>query len=132
MGIAGSRLPGPLLDAGRRDGRRSPGYPEGHSESRGRNSRRRAAMSNKAFTVTRAEARELRRRAERVSRTGGIPHAEVVAEMRRDMDRELRAMVHAYKHPGRKLTVILECMAIAREEGLDISEAWTELLDKIA
>lgn len=89
-------------------------------------------MRNKPFTITRAEALELRRRSERVARTGGIPHAEVVAEMRRDMDRELRAMVHAYKHPGRKLTEILECMAIARGEGIDIADAWTTLLDKIA
>jgi hypothetical protein len=89
-------------------------------------------MSQKPFTITRAEARELRRRAERVARTGGIPHAEVVAEMRRDMDRELRAMVRAYKHPGRKLTEIMECMAIARGEGIDIADAWRDLLDKIA
>ena len=89
-------------------------------------------MRDKPFTVTRAEARDLRRRSERVRRTGGVPHAEVVAEMRRDMDRELRAMVRAYKHPGRKLTEILECMAIARGEGIDISEPWGELLDKIA
>jgi hypothetical protein len=89
-------------------------------------------MSDKPFRVTRSEARELRRRSERVRRTGGIPHAQVVAEMRRDMDRELRAMVRAYKHPGRKLTEILECMAIAREEGIDIADAWRELLDKIA
>jgi hypothetical protein len=48
------------------------------------------------------------------------------------MDRDLRAMVRAYKHPGRKLTEILECMAIARSEGVDISEPCRELLDKIA
>jgi hypothetical protein len=89
-------------------------------------------MRNKPFRLTRAEALELRRRDERVRRTGGIPHAEVVAEMRRDMDRELRVMVRGYKHPGRKLTEILECMAIAREEGIDIVDAWRELLDKIA
>ena len=89
-------------------------------------------MSNKRFTLTRAEALELRRRSERVSRTGGIPHAEVVAEMRRDMDRELRAMVRAYKHPGRKLTEILECVAIARGEGIDVAEPLGDLLDKIA
>jgi hypothetical protein len=52
--------------------------------------------------------------------------------MRRDMDRELRAMVRAYKHPGRKLTEIMECMAIARAEGIDIADGWRELLDKIA
>jgi hypothetical protein len=89
-------------------------------------------MSDKPFTVTRAEAKELKRRSERVRRTGGVPHAEVVAEMRRDMERELRAMVRAYKHPGRKLTEILECMAIARAEGIDISQPCRALLDKIA
>jgi hypothetical protein len=89
-------------------------------------------MSNKPFTITRAEALELRRRDERVRRTGGIPHAEVVAKMHRDMDRELRAMIRAYKHPGRKLTEIIECMAIARAEGIDVSEPCQELLDKIA
>ena len=89
-------------------------------------------MKDKPFTITRAEALELRRRDERVSRTGGVPHAEVVAEMRRDMDRELRAMVRAYRHPSRKLTEIMECMAIARGEGIDISDAWSSLLDKIA
>jgi hypothetical protein len=89
-------------------------------------------MGNKPFTITRAEALELRRRDERISRTGGIPHAEVVAEMRRDMDRELREMVRAYKHPGRKLTQILECMAIAHAEGIDVSETCRALLDKIA
>jgi hypothetical protein len=41
-------------------------------------------------------------------------------------------MVRAYKHPGRKLTEILECMAIARAEGIDISEPCRALLDKIA
>ena len=89
-------------------------------------------MTDKPFTLTRAEARELKRRSERVRRTGGIPHAQVVAEMRRDMERELRAMVRAYKHPGRKLTEILECMAIARGEGIDISDTFRQLLDKIS
>ena len=89
-------------------------------------------MKNKPFTITRAEALELRRRDERIRRTGGIPHAQVVAEMRRDMERELREMVRAYKHPGRKLTEILECMAIAREEGIDVAEPFRELLDKIS
>jgi hypothetical protein len=56
----------------------------------------------------------------------------VVAEMRRDMDRELRAMVRSYRHPGAKLKNILECMAIAHAEGIDVSEPCGELLDKIA
>jgi hypothetical protein len=87
-------------------------------------------MSDKPFTISRAEALELRRRDERVSRTGGVPHAEVVAQ--RDMDRELREMVRAYKHADPKLTEILECMAIAHAEGINVSEPCGELLDKIA
>jgi len=89
-------------------------------------------MSDKPLKLTREEALDLRRRAERVARTGGIPHAEVVAEMRRDMDRELREMVHVYKHPGQKLVEILECMAVAHAEGVDVSDACSELLGKIA
>ena len=89
-------------------------------------------MSDKPFTISRAEALELRRRNERVTRTGGVPHTEVVAQMHRDMDRELREMVHTYKHPGRKLKEILECMAIAHAEGIDVSEPCGVLLDKIA
>jgi hypothetical protein len=85
-----------------------------------------------AIIVTRAEALELRRRDERVQRTGGIPHSEVVAELRRDMELELRAMVRGYKHPGRNLKEILECMAIARGEGIEVSEVFRDLLDKIA
>ena len=57
-------------------------------------------MSDKPFTLTRAEARELRRRSERVRRTGGVPHAEVVAEMRRDMDRDLRRNGPRLQAPG--------------------------------
>ena len=102
-----------------------------------RRERARPTCSARAIEVTpsligRREARELRRRSERIGRTGGVPHAQVVAEMRRDMDRDLRAMVRAYKHPGRKLTEILECMAIARGEGIDIAEPCRELLDKVA
>jgi hypothetical protein len=90
------------------------------------------SRSSRPLTVTRAEARELRRRADRVRRTGGVPHSQVVAEMRRDMDRELREMVRLYRHPGSKLKTILECMAIARAEGIDVSEPCRDLLDKIA
>jgi hypothetical protein len=89
-------------------------------------------MAGKAFTVTRAEARELRRRAERIRRTGGVPHSEVVAELRVDMERELRQMVRSYRHPGARLNEILECMAIAHAEGIDVSDPCSELLGKIA
>jgi hypothetical protein len=89
-------------------------------------------MSGKPFTVTRSEARELRRRAERVRRTGGVPHAEVVAELRKDMERELRQMVREYRHPSAKLREILECMAIAHADGIDVSALCGDLLEKIA
>jgi len=89
-------------------------------------------MSGKPFTVTRAEARELKRRAEKARRTGGVPHAEVVTELRADMERELRRMVRGYKHPGAKLKEILECMAIAHADGIDVSGPCGDLLDKIA
>lgn len=49
-----------------------------------------------------------------------------------DMDCELREMVHTYKYLGCKLKEILECMAIAHAEGIDISEFCCALLDKIA
>jgi hypothetical protein len=48
------------------------------------------------------------------------------------MDRELRKMVRAYRHPGRNLPDILECMAIAHADGIDVSEVFRRLLDKIA
>jgi hypothetical protein len=87
---------------------------------------------SKPFTVTRAEARELKRRAQRVRRTGGVPHARIVAQMREDMGKELRAMVRAYKHPGPRLGELLERMAIARAEGIDVTDLCAKLLEKIA
>jgi len=47
------------------------------------------AMS-RPFTVTRAEARELKRRSESVRRGGGIPHEVVRREWLAEMERELR------------------------------------------
>lgn len=89
-------------------------------------------MKRKSTTLTRAEARELRQRNQRMIREGGVPHARVVSDMLEDMDRELRQMVRAYRHPSARLKEILECAALAHREGLDVSEALSELLGKIA
>src|SRR5438094_10527825 len=89
-------------------------------------------MSSKPLTITREQARELKRRDEKISRSGGIPHAEVVRRMRERMERDLRRLVRGYKHPGDDLAHILECMAIADADGVDVTEPWRELLHKIA
>ena len=83
---------------------------------------------SRPFTVTRAEARELKRRSERVRREGGIPH-EVV---RPEMERELRSMVRAYDGTARKGHELLEALIIAEEEGVRaVSEIRHELGEKI-
>lgn len=56
----------------------------------------------------------------------------MVAELRKDMERELRQMVREYRHPSTKLREILECMAIAHKEGIDVSVLCGDLLEKIA
>jgi len=47
----------------------------------------------KPWTVSPEEARELARRSAEAHAKGGIPHAEVVAEMLADMEVELGRMV---------------------------------------
>jgi hypothetical protein len=89
-------------------------------------------MGGKPFTITRTEARELKRRDDRISRTGGVKHEQVVAEMRGDMARELRSMVRGYRHPSGNLQEVLECLAVAHAEGIDVSELCGKLLGKIA
>jgi len=71
------------------------------------------------FTVTRAEARELKRRSESLRRTGGgIPHEVVRREWLAEMERELRAMVRAYDGSARKGRELLEALLVAEEEGV--------------
>lgn len=71
------------------------------------------------FSVTPAEARELKRRSEKLRRSGnGIPHKLVRRRWLADMDRELRAMVRAYDGTARKARALLEGILIAEEEGL--------------
>jgi hypothetical protein len=87
---------------------------------------------SRPFTVSRAQARELRGIKERTTRQGGTPHQEVIRRMHERMTRELRRMVRAYKHPAPEINDILELLALSRAEGLDVTDQIDELLAKIA
>src|SRR6185503_12477237 len=89
-------------------------------------------MAGKGFRISKTEARELKRRSDRVDRAGAVPHQAVVARMHARMDRELRTLVRAYQHPGPDLPRIVEAMAITRAEGVDVTKSFLELLEKIA
>jgi hypothetical protein len=87
---------------------------------------------SRPFTVTRAEARELKRRSERVRREGGIPHEVVRRAWLAEMERELRSMVRAYDGTARKGRELLEALIIAEEEGVRaVSQIRHELGEKI-
>ena len=87
---------------------------------------------SRPFTVTRAEARELKRRSDRVRREGGIPHEVVRREWLAEMERELRSMVRAYDGTARKGRELLEALIIAEEEGVRaVSAIRHELGEKI-
>ncbi len=72
----------------------------------------------KPWTVTLEEARELARRAAEMREKGGIPHAEVVAEMLADMEVELGQMVADYDGSPTRARELLEALVIAEEEGV--------------
>jgi hypothetical protein len=86
------------------------------------------------FTITKAEARELKRRSEELERRGGgIPFAVVHAKWLAKLGRELREMVRAYDGSAREAKKLLECILIAEEEGLpDVAEIRHELAGKLA
>jgi hypothetical protein len=91
-------------------------------------------MSTKIGTVTREEARELKRRsAELDRRGGGVPHEAVEARWLAKMGRELRQMVRDYDGGTKGAKKILEAFLIAEEEGLpDLGDIRQELLAKMA
>jgi hypothetical protein len=76
-------------------------------------------MKRKPFTVTRAQARQLKAIADRMSRDGGIPHAEVRARWLADMATDLRKMAKSYERTGRGAKELLEALVIAEAEGVD-------------
>jgi hypothetical protein len=74
---------------------------------------------SRPFTVSRAEARELKRRSEKLRRQGGgIPHEVVREQWLQQMERELRQMVRLYDGSARKARELLEGLLVAEEEGL--------------
>jgi len=86
------------------------------------------------WTVTRAEARELARRAERMRREGGVPFAKVEAAMRRDMLKELHRRARAYSGRPRETRELLQLLVIAEAEGVapgDLASVLGELRAKV-
>jgi hypothetical protein len=76
-------------------------------------------MSRKPFTVTRAEARVLKRIDEKMSREGGIPHDVVRKEWLADMAAELRKLAKTFERTGRGAKDLLEALVIAETEGVE-------------
>ena len=73
----------------------------------------------KPQSVSRAEARELARRARDNRRTGGTSHDAVVAEVRLDMARELARMAREYDGSPARAKELLEALVIAEAEGVE-------------
>jgi hypothetical protein len=70
-------------------------------------------------TVTRTEARELKKRSEKLRRNGGgIPHEAVRQAWLVELERELRRMVRTYDGSARKARELLQALLIAEEEGV--------------
>jgi hypothetical protein len=87
---------------------------------------------SRPFTVTRAEARDLKRRSDRMRRDGGIPHEVARRQWLAEMERELRSMVRSYDGSARRGRELLEALIIAEEEGMRaVSEIRHELGEKI-
>jgi hypothetical protein len=85
------------------------------------------------FTVSRAEARELKPRSERMRRVGGgIPDEIAHREWLEEMERELRAMARSYDGSARQGRELLEALLIAEAEGVDgVDEIRRDLGEKI-
>jgi hypothetical protein len=88
----------------------------------------------KPFSLTKEEARELKRRSEEWDRRGwGIPHAVVEERWLTKLGRELRQMVRRYDGSAREAKKLLECILIAEEEGVpDVADIRRELASKLA
>ena len=73
---------------------------------------------SKPFTVTRAEARDLKRRDEKAKRHGAVPQAVAHERWLGELERELRAMVRSYDGAARGAKKLLEALLVAEEEGV--------------
>ena len=91
-------------------------------------------MSSKPFTVTRAEARDLKRRSEEMDRKGGgIPHEVVRARWLNKLGRELREMIRTYDGTAREAKKVLQALLIAEQEGVpDLAEIRRTLAVKMS
>jgi hypothetical protein len=87
----------------------------------------------KRVTMSRAEAREIKRRSDVMERKGGgIPHEIVHARWLAKLGRELREMVRTYDGSAREAKKLLEAVLIAEEEGLpDVAEIRHDLATKL-
>lgn len=83
--------------------------------------------SQKRFTTSKTEARELRKIAERTRRQGGIPLRAVREELLADMADELRRMARAYVRTHKGGTELLDALGVAKTQGMR-SEVITEVL----
>jgi hypothetical protein len=84
-------------------------------------------MNSKTFTLTRDEAKDVKRLIERIKRgEKGVPHEVVRQEMLDDMAVELRRLARSYKRTGRGAKDLLNKLAIAQGEGVD-----TKVITKI-
>jgi len=91
-------------------------------------------MTSKPFTVKRAEARQLKRVAEKTSATGGIAHATVRKEWLAEMAAELRRLARTFDRTGRGARELLESLVIAETEGVDaavLAEIRREIGEKV-
>ena len=76
-------------------------------------------MSAKTFTVTPAEARQLKRISEKMSREAGTPHETVHRAWLAEMAAELRKLARTFERTGRGARELLEALVIAEAEGVD-------------
>jgi hypothetical protein len=76
-------------------------------------------MRRKATVISKREARDLRKIAERTHREGGIPLRAVQAELLQDMAAELRRMASAYVRTRKGGAELLEALGVASAEGVD-------------
>jgi len=90
-------------------------------------------MRTRVGSITREEARELKRRSEELDRRGGgIPHEVVRARWVARLGRELREMVRAYDGSARKARELLEAILVAEEEGVEgVAAVRRELAAKV-
>jgi hypothetical protein len=65
-----------------------------------------------------AEGRELARRLAKVRKGGGVPHADMQRDTRKDMEADLRRMVRGYSGSPRQAKELLEALVIARHAGV--------------